>query len=396
MNIRPTIAKYVQEAIQWRHAMHQNPGVAYDESFAGKLVKDKLEEWGLQYDDGWGYRDGSGGYGVVVTIPGNKGFGEIIGLRADMDALAITEETNLSYASNRSGLMHACGHDGHTATLLTVAKYFAAKENRNFKGTLKLIFQPAEEGAKGAKAMMEEGLFDKEKHLIDYVFAMHNWPDLPFGQIAVHPGPVMASSTYFDIDLEGKAAHVAKFDKATSAIKLAAEIISGFPQSHRNGEYNNWRSVELTHINAGSQSARGVIPAKGLLQGSIRAFNNQVLLETKEQIKTLTSQFRGTVNFADGSPATINNPEQAAIVRAVAQKTVGAENVIWDAKPELTAEDFGFMLQEKPGCYFWIGQGDNHAPNTLQALHNPSYDFNDNVIGLGAEMFVSLVEHRLG
>ena len=228
MNIRPTIAKYAQEAIQWRHAMHQNPGVAYDESFAGKLVKDKLEEWGLQYDDGWGYRDGSGGYGVVVTIPGNKGSGEIIGLRADMDALPITEETNLSYASNRPGLMHACGHDGHTATLLTVAKYFAAKENRNFKGTLKLIFQPAEEGAKGAKAMMEEGLFDQEKHPIDYVFAMHNWPDLPFGQIAVHPGPVMASSTYFDIDLEGKAAHVAKFDKATSAIKLAAEIISAF------------------------------------------------------------------------------------------------------------------------------------------------------------------------
>lgn len=399
MTVDPAI---ITEAIEWRHAMHTNPGIAYNEEFASNLVQTKLAQWGVEHETGWGKNPntnpllkGKGGHGVVATIHGN-GAGDVIGLRADMDALPIDEQTNLEWFSQNPGLMHACGHDGHTATLLAVAKHFSDAANCNFNGTLKLIFQPAEEGTKGAKAMIDEGLF--EKHPVDAVFAMHNWPELELGQIAVHPGPVMASSAYFDIDIKGQSAHVAKFDRATSAIRLAGKIIDNFPQSTREGNFSNWHSTEFTHVNAGSPGARGVIPGAGLLQGSIRTFDPKILESIKSKIQGLASEFSAKAEFRDGSPATINTAAEAKIVRIAAEQIVGAENVQWDISPELTAEDFGFMLKEVPGCYFWVGQNppnDENSPNN-RALHNDGYDFNDDIIQTAAETFVNLVHHRLG
>lgn len=406
MNIRADIQQISKDAAQWRQMLHASPGIAYNEKFASQFVKGKLKEWNVQFESGWGVNEpdksgaktfkGSGGFGIVATLDGQLGSGETIGLRADMDALPIQENTGLKWKSKKKGVMHACGHDGHTATLLSVAKYFSKAANRNFSGQLKLIFQPAEEGAKGALKMINEGLF--EKHPMDAVFAMHNWPDLPVGKIAVHSGAVMASSTYFDITLNGKSAHVGKFDQAQSTIKSAAEIISRMPISKRDGDPMSWHSTELTDVSIGAKAARGVIPGAGEMRGSIRTYDMNLLDSLKGDLEGLTKEFGASIVFNDGSPATINKPAQAAMVKTAAHATVGEANTIWNADPELTAEDFGFMLAQKEGCYFWVGQGDPDNQNSPhnKPLHNNEYDFNDDAIAIGAETFVNLVHARLG
>ena len=401
MNIESSIYKIAQEAKSWRRLLHKNPGVAYQERYANDLILEKLAAWEISCKSGWGTNipthsgiKGPGGHGVVATIDGAYGPGPTIGLRADMDALPITESSGLEWASKKNGVMHACGHDGHTAILLGVANYFSNPAKRKFAGTLKLIFQPAEEGAKGMRAMINEGLL--EKHPMDAVFALHNWPDLPLGQIAVHPSVVMASSCYFDINLRGSSAHVAKFEKAVSAIAQVGEIITRFPESHRSGDASRWRSVELTHINTGAPESRGTIPGEGLLQGSIRTFNPNIEQEIKATIAKLCSEFNATVMFRDGSPATINTEAEAKLVRAAANKTVGSKNVIWDGNPEMTAEDFGFLSDQVPLCYFWLGQGDPEKPETERALHNSAYGYNDDATPIGIQTMVNIVRQTMG
>lgn len=393
--------------------MHASPGIAYDEKFAGDLVKSKLSEFGYAPDDisiGWGKNpdstsDRKGGHGVVLTIKGNLGEGETIGLRADMDALPILEETPLAYKSKNAGLMHACGHDGHTATLLSVAKHFSNAANRNFKGELKLIFQPAEEGAKGAKVMIDEGLL--EHHPMSAIFAMHNWPDLPVGQIAIHEGPVMASSSYVDIKIKGKSAHGAKPEEGLSAGRIMARIKLAAENYNKSCEPKDRFVVTLEDMK--TNGTKTAIAGEATLSGTIRTFSPNVLQREKQNIERIVeeaiedemtrmnSKFEATAEtiFRDGSPATINHPQEAAYMRQAAQQAVGQENLIWNPDPETTAEDFGFFVGKVPLCYIWIGQADRDKPQSGKVLHSNEYDFNDDMMPIAAQTFVNLVHNRL-
>ncbi|MFK7839004.1 MAG: M20 family metallopeptidase [Bdellovibrionales bacterium] len=417
MNIDQNIKTIASEAIQWRQELHQNPGIAYDEKFASELIQRKLTEWGFaeDFEAGWGknpYTDhpkftGKGGHGVVLTIKGEAGEGETIGLRADIDALAVPEQTGLDHQSKVAGKMHACGHDGHTATLLTVAKHFSDAANRNFKGELKLIFQPAEEGAKGAYAMLEkENLLGR--HPMHAIFAMHNWPDLPVGKIGVHEGPVMAASSYVDIKVKGKGAHAAKPEEGLSAARIIAGV------KYRAEKFNKICAPEdrfvVTLEEMETKGNKTSIGNYASLGGTIRTFSADVLDDKKFEIKRIlqevieeeeariNSKFEAdvTIEFLDGSPATINTPKCAQDVREAATKVVGADNVIWNPDPETTAEDFGFFVGKVPLCYFWVGQGDKDKPNTQNVLHDPEYDYNDDATAIAAQTFVNLVHNRLG
>jgi len=413
MNISPSIEKIARKAQKWRRYLHSKPGIAYNEKDASEFVKDKLIKWGYgnSIDTGWGKNPNAksvykGGHGIVLTIDGDLGKGDTIGIRADMDALPITEQTNLGYASQNRGVMHACGHDGHTATLLAVAKHFSKASNRNFRGQLKLIFQPAEEGAKGAKAMLDEGLL--KKHPMSAIFAMHNWPDLPVGQIAVHEGPVMASSSYVDIEITGKSSHAAKPEEGLSAGRIMSRIQLAADHHNKTCAPDDRFVVALEAMK--SKGTKTAIASKATLSGTIRTFNPNVLTREKANIERIVqeaidlekarvnSDFKATANvtFHDGSPATINTPELAQWVRKAAQDTVGDENVLWNLDPETTAEDFGFFVGKVPLCYFWVGQAEPKKPATTRVLHNDGYDFNDDILPIAAQTFVNLVHNRLG
>ncbi len=390
-----SISDMQDDLVAARHDLHQNPQTSYEEEFASNLVSEKLTGWDIKHERGWAIT------GIIAKIEGQKNTsGKAIALRADMDALDIIEKSGQPWASKTPGKMHGCGHDGHTAMLLGAAKYLS--ETRNFDGTVYLIFQPAEEGGGGAIKMIEEGLFDKYK--IDEVYGLHNWPNLPKGKIAVRPGPVMASADRFEITLTGKGGHAAVPQACIDPIPAACQIVTALQTIvSRTVDPLDQAVVSVTNINGGT-GADNVIADSAVLTGTYRSFKPEtraMLTRRIEEISTGIAEAMGLeINFIEqpgGYDPTINTPEETTLCNGVARTLVGEENVETDADPCMGAEDFGAMLQQKPGCYIWLGQAEADNPDSPHNhfCHSPFYDFNDSIIPLGVEYWARLTEKAL-
>lgn len=389
MPVRNSIAALKEEIAGYRRALHEHPQTAYEEVFASDFVAGKLSEWGIAHERGLA------GTGIVATIKGrHAGSGKSIGLRADIDALDILEKSGQPWASKTPGKMHGCGHDGHTAMLLGAARHL--HENPDFDGTVHLIFQPAEEGERGAHRMIEEGLF--EKFPCDSVYGLHNWPWLPLGTIAVHNGPVMASIDRADITVTGRGGHAAYPHKCVDPLVAGSAIVLAL-QTIVSREFDPVEAgvVSVTNFNAGT-GAENVIGDTAKLVISIRSLKPETRALLKKRIAEIaqgTAAAHGAsaqVNYTPVADPTVNHAKDAALCAQVARKVSG--EVLIDPPPSMGAEDFGAMLAEKPGCYIWLGQGlpeDAACPHS-HGLHSPFYDFNDEAIPLGIEYWVSLVE----
>lgn len=394
MTLINSIAAMKDEIAAYRRALHEHPQTCYEETFASDLIAQKLTEWGITFERGIAVT------GIVATIAGQtNNSGKAIALRADMDALDMTDESGQPWASKIPGKMHGCGHDGHTAMLLGAAKYLS--ETRNFDGKVHLIFQPAEEGGSGAIRMIEQGLF--KKYPVQAVYGMHNWPGLPKGTIALRPGPIMASSDSFQITVTGKGGHAAMPHLNIDPIVAAAQIVTNLQSIvSRQIAPVDQAVVSITNFNAGS-GAFNVIPEKAVLTGTFRAFR----VETRALLKRRIGEIAAAVAAAhgtriemvmnDGYDPTINTPVQSAFCADIARGIVGDANVNAAVDPCMGAEDFGAMLQEVPGCYIWMGQGEpdkKDSPHN-KGLHNTKYDFNDDIIPTGVEYWARLVEAAL-
>ncbi len=377
-----------------RRDIHAHPELCFEEFRTADLVAQKLTEWGIPIHRGLGK---TGVVGIVKAGTSSRA----IGLRADMDALPMQEFNTFAHASKHSGKMHACGHDGHTAMLLAAAQHFS--KNRNFDGTVYLIFQPAEEGGGGAREMIADGLF--EQFPMDAVFGMHNWPGDQVGRFAVSPGPVMASSNEFKIVFRGKGGHAALPHNAVDPIPMATQAVAAFQTIiSRNKKPIEAGVISVTMIHAGE--ATNVIPDSCELQGTVRTFTTELIDLVEQRMKTIcegiAQAFDGSVEFEfqRNYPPTINHAKEAEFARSVMASIVGDANV-GVQEPTMGAEDFAYMLQAKPGCYAFIANGDGahremgHGGGPCM-LHNPSYDFNDDLIPLGASYWVRLAEQWLG
>jgi hippurate hydrolase len=384
MPIRNRLAELHPEVTAWRHHLHEHPELMYEVHETAAFVVERLKEMGA--DD---IVTGIGRTGVVATIKG-RGPGRTIGLRADMDALPIHEASGVDYPSKTSGVMHACGHDGHTAILLGAAKYLS--ETRNFDGNVVLIFQPAEEGGAGGRAMCEDGLMDRWK--IDEVYGLHNAPGVPVGTFAIRPGALMASADEFEIVVTGKGGHAAVPHDAIDTTLVAAQIVVSL-QSVVARTINPLHRVVLTVGTFQTDSAASNIIAHTVrMRGTVRTLENasRALAERRiREIATHTAAAFGAtaeVTWENGYPVTVNHEAETAF--AVEAARAVSPNVIDNAEPIMPAEDFSFMLEERPGAYMFLGNGD-----TAQC-HHPAYRFDDDAIPLGASWFVELVERRLG
>ena len=395
MTPRNSIAALKEEITAERRTLHENPQTAYEETFAAELIAKKLDEWGVKYEAGW-----AGGTGIVATIEGeNTSSGRAIALRADIDALDVIEKSGQPWASKTAGKMHACGHDGHTAMLLGAAKYL--QETRNFNGTVHLVFQPAEEGGKGADRMIEEGLF--KKYPVEGVYGLHNWPGLPRGEFATNPGPIMAAVDSFDITITGKGAHAAMPNQGIDPAVITAQLIMALQTLvSRESDPVDAAVVSVTNVQIGT-GAFNVIGDTAKLTGSVRSFKPETRDMLERRIEELSHHiclgFGATVevDYMRGSDATINTPGEAAFCVEVANDLFGPDKTHGDIDPCMGAEDFGAMLMEVPGCYVWLGQGEPDQPDSPHnnGLHHPAYDFNDEIIPIGIEFWVSLVEKKL-
>lgn len=382
-----------ENATQWRRKLHENPQTAYEEEFAASLVKEKLEEWGISY------KSGIAGTGIVATIKGNKSSsGKTVGLRGDMDALDIVEKTNVAHSSKIPGKMHACGHDGHTAILLATAKYL--HDNPDFDGTAHLIFQPAEEGAKGANKMMEERLFTDFP--CDMVFGLHNWPYLEKGQIATRVGPIMAAVDSVEITVTGQGAHAAMPQYGRDPLIAAASLVMQLQTIvSRNVSPIDTAVISVTNLNCGT-GADNIISDTATLSASVRSFKPEVRALLEQRIREickatgLAHQVSIDIEYHQGTEPTINAAEGVEIASRAATQTVGIENVILDVEPCMGGEDFGAMLQDRPGAYVWIGQREPEEDSRHnQSLHSPFYDFNDEIIPTGVTYFANVVKDYL-
>ena len=383
MPIINSIAALEEKMTEWRRDFHMHPELAYQEVRTSGKVAELLESWGIEVTKGLGKT------GVVGVIKGS-GDGPSIGLRADMDALPIDEMNEMPWKSQNAGVMHACGHDGHTTMLLGAAKYLA--ETRNFDGTVNLIFQPAEEGYAGAKAMMDDGLF--EKFPCDQVYGLHNWPQMPAGSIAAVPGPIMAAADKFDITVRGKGAHGAMPQNGVDPIVIGSQIVTALQSLvSRSKDPIETAVISITMFHSGA--AFNVIPEEAVLSGTVRTFNPEVqhMIEAglKRIAEGIASGMGGSadVDFRRGYPATVNHDAQTQLAANVASGIVGPENVRDDVDPTMGGEDFAFMLNEKPGCYLWLGQGGGASSENV---HHPQYDFNESVLPIGASVLARLVE----
>jgi hippurate hydrolase len=378
----------IQEFIAIRRDIHQHPEMAFDEHRTSALVADKLKAWGYTVSTGLG---GTGVVGQLVRGTSSRS----IGLRADMDALPIVEATGATWSSCHHGVMHACGHDGHTAMLLAAAQALA--ERGTFDGTLNLIFQPAEEGGGGALKMMEDGLF--ERFPCDAIFAMHNMPGHPQGQLLFRSGPTMASSDYITVVLHGNGGHGAMPHKATDPIVAAASVVMALQTLvSRNVDPQEAAVVTVGAIHSGQ--ANNVIPASATLEISVRALDPQVRVDLKrrlhEVIQLQAESFcvRAEIDWRAGYAVLVNDPVQTQRALAVAQKHFPASQVNPQA-PKLTgSEDFAFMLERVPGSYLFIGNGSGGEPGACM-VHNPAYDFNDDNVDIGASYWIALVQELL-
>jgi len=388
-----SIADMKDEIAGYRRSMHENPQTAYEEEFASGLVAEKLAEWGVHYERGIAKT------GIVAVIEGQKmDSGKAIGIRADMDALDIIEQSGQPWASKTKGKMHGCGHDGHTAMLLGAAKYL--NETRNFDGKVYLIFQPAEEGERGADQMIEEGLFDKFP--MDEVYALHNWPYLPVGKIGLRKGPIMANVDIFDIKITGNGGHAAIPQNTCDPVVIAAQIVTALQSIvSRNVDPVDTAVLSVTNMNSGT-GAFNVIPDTATLNGTVRSFKNETsqMIEKRmnEIVQNICAAFgaKAEVDFRRINDATVNHDAQTDLCAEIACELLGEDNVDLDIDPSMGGEDFGSMLLEKPGCYFALGQGTNDPKSPHNhGLHNPGYDFNDDIIPVGIEFWARLAEKAL-
>ncbi len=384
--LREQVATVLPEMIALRRRIHQHPELAFEEHQTSELVAERLAAWGYEV------HRGLAGTGVVGTLRSGHG-SKSIGLRADMDALPITESTGLPYASRHAGRMHACGHDGHTATLLAAAKHLAA--TRRFSGTLHLIFQPAEEGPGGAQRMIDEGLF--ERFPCDAVYALHNAPGQPVGTLAFRSGPTLASADRVLITLRGTGGHGAMPHHAHDPIVAGASLVLALQSIvARNVDPLASAVVTVGMFQAGT--ANNVIPGSATLELSVRALDREVRALLRRRIHELAqAQAAGLgvaaeVDYQDGYPVLVNTPAETAFAQQVAVELLGRERVLLDKPPLMGSEDFAFMLERRPGCYFFLGNGDG-AGSCM--VHNPGYDFNDAAMETGAAFWALLVERHL-
>ena len=376
-----------------RRDIHAHPELCFEEVRTADLVAAQLTAWGIPIHRGMGTTG-------VVGIVQNGSSKRAIGLRADIDALPMQEFNQFAHASKHAGKMHACGHDGHTAMLLAAAQHFA--KHRNFDGTVYLIFQPAEEGGGGAREMIKDGLF--EQFPVEAVFGMHNWPGMPVGSFALSAGPVMASSNEFKITIRGKGSHAALPHMGIDPVPIACQMVQAFQTIiSRNKKPVDAGVISVTMVHAGE--ATNVVPDSCELQGTVRTFTIEVLdlIEARMQqiAENICSAFDATCEFefVRNYPPTVNHPAETAFAREVMAGIVGPENV-HQQEPTMGAEDFAYMLQAKPGAYCFIGNGDGghrdagHGAGPC-TIHNPSYDFNDDLIPLGGTYWVRLAEEWL-
>jgi len=378
-----------------RRDIHAHPELCFEETRTADVIAKALTDWGIPIHRGLGTT------GVVGIVKGSAGTSDrAVGLRADIDALPMTEKNTFAHASIHAGKMHACGHDGHTAMLLAAAKHLS--KNRNFDGTVYLIFQPAEEGGGGAREMIKDGLFDKFP--MEAVFGAHNWPGMQVGQFALKNGPCFASSNEFRIVIRGKGSHAAMPHNGIDPVPIACQLVQGFQTIiTRNKRPIDAGVISVTMIHAGE--ATNVVPDSVEIRGTVRTFTLEVLdlieKRMKEVSENLCAAFDASCEFefTRNYPPTINHPAETEFARGVMADVVGAENV-QEFEPTMGAEDFSYFLLEKPGCYFLIGNGDGshriggHGMGPCM-LHNPSYDFNDDLIPLGATLWVRLAEQWL-
>ena len=378
----------VGEFIALRRDIHRNPELAYEEHRTSALVAAKLESWGYDVERGLG------GTGVVGRLVRGKG-GKRLGLRADMDALPILEASGAEWASERPGVMHACGHDGHTAMLLAAARRLA--ESGSFSGTLNLIFQPAEEGGGGALRMMKDGLF--ERYPCDAVFAMHNGPGVPQGHLLFREGAAMASSDNVTITIHGNGGHGAMPHRAVDPIVAAASLVMALQSIvSRNVDPQMTSVVTVGAIHAGK--ANNVIPATATLELSVRALDREVRALLEQRIKALAHSqaesfgARAEVDWRPGYSVLVNTPAETAFARSVGLELVGADKVIAQGPAQTASEDFAFMLEAVPGSYLVIGNGAGDSAGACM-VHNPGYDFNDDNVAVGAAYWALLAERFL-
>jgi hippurate hydrolase len=390
MSIANDIKQLHTEMRLWRQHLHQFPETAFEETKTAKFIAEKLASFGLEV------RQGLGKTGVVATLSaGNSS--KKIALRADMDALLIQEQNTFAYKSRHDGKMHACGHDGHSSMLLGAAKYLAG--NRNFNGTVYFIFQPAEEGRAGARQMIVDGLF--EKFPADCVFGMHNFPDIPPGHFAVKAGAMMASFDCFEIIITGQATHAAMPHLGNDAIVAAAQLITVLQTIvSRTVNPADPAVVSITQVHAGN--TWNAIPESVILRGTFRCFNSTVQKTIARKISQLVKaicggfEVRAEIKFNpenSGYPVTFNSETETGMALKAAIAVAGEDCINQQPIPSMGSEDFAFMLQEKPGCYIWIGNG---SSENSCLLHNPHYDFNDDLLPVGAAYWIKLVETVLG
>ena len=396
MNVIDSIVTQAAGIAAVRRDIHAHPELCFEEVRTADVVAQKLTEWGIPIHRGLGKT------GVVGIVKGRDGgaSGRAIGLRADMDALPMQEFNTFAHASQHHGKMHACGHDGHTAMLLAAAQHFA--KHRNFDGTVYLIFQPAEEGGGGARVMIEDGLL--EQLPMQAVFGMHNWPGMKMGQFAVSPGPVMASSNEFKITIHGKGGHAAMPHTGIDPVPIACQMVQAFQTIiSRNKKPVDAGVISVTMIHTGE--ATNVVPDSCELQGTVRTFTLEVLDMIEARMKQVAEHTCAAheatcdFEFVRNYPPTVNSAAEADFARKVMASIVGEANVLVQ-EPTMGAEDFAFMLQARPGAYCFIANGDGghrdlgHGGGPC-TLHNPSYDFNDDLIPLGATYWVRLAEEWL-
>jgi len=386
MPIINRIADFHRDLTAWRHDLHAHPETAFEETRTAEFVARRLQEFGITVTRGLA------GTGVVGTLKGNGQGGRAIALRADMDALHIQEHNGHAHVSQNAGKMHACGHDGHTTMLLGAARYLA--ETRNFSGTVHFIFQPAEENEGGGRVMVQDGLF--EKFPVEAVYGMHNWPGMPVGKFALRSGPMMASFDIFEITVKGKGTHAALPHLGVDPIVAAAQIALGLQTiASRNTPPLESAVVSVTQIHGGD--TWNVIPDAVVLRGTTRSFKPEVQDAIEAAIRRIaegTAAAMGasaSLRYERRYPPTINSAAEAETAAGIAAEVVGEGNVDRELMPTMGSEDFAFMLQARPGAYIFIGNGPSHGAG----LHNPHYDFNDEILPIGASYWARLVERVL-
>ena len=395
------IAQFHPELTAFRRDLHAHPELGFEEVYTSSRVMHALKLCGVDE-----VHAGIGKTGIVAVIKGQATVDmhsrPMIGLRADMDALPMLEHNEFGWKSSKPGLMHSCGHDGHTTMLVGAARYLA--ETRNFAGDAVLVFQPAEEGRGGAEAMIRDGLF--ERFPVQAIYAMHNWPAMQPGTIGLNSGPMMAAADRITIEITGKGGHGAHAYLTVDPILVAAHIITAVQSIvSRNVKALDHVVVSLCAMQAGDLNAMSVVPGSATLVGTVRTFKPGMQDFVEQRLKQLCAAIAegfgamATVNYERIYPATINSPAEYSLAASVAEQLVGAKNVVRDLEPSMGSEDFSFMLREKPGAYLRLGQGELGADGRggvgSRFLHNSCYDFNDSVLPLGAALFAGIVERSM-